>query len=73
MDPTQWDDLDGDGYGDNMLGIDYDDLPDPTRIKLTSEDGDEHGDNLGGTRGDACPDTPAQLNGWTALVPRHRR
>ena len=57
MDPTQWDDLDGDGYGDNMLGTDYDEFRfDPTQ--RTDRDGDGYGDNLGGTRGDACPDTP---------------
>ena len=57
MDPTQWDDLDGDGYGDNMMGMDYDEFRfDPTQ--QTDRDGDGYGDNLGGTRGDACPDTP---------------
>ena len=57
IDPTQWDDLDGDGYGDNTLGVDYDEFKfDPTQ--QSDRDGDGYGDNVGGTRGDACPDTP---------------
>jgi len=55
--PTQWDDLDGDGYGDNVMGVDYDEFKfDPTQQVDT--DGDGYGDNIGGTRGDACPSTP---------------
>ena len=56
MNPTQWEDLDGDGYGDNMMGTNYDEFRfDPTQ--QIDGDGDGYGDNLGGTRGDACPDT----------------
>ena len=54
FDPTQWEDLDGDGYGDNVLAENYDLFKfDPTQQKDT--DGDGYGDNVGGTRGDACP------------------
>ena len=52
--PTQWEDLDGDGYGDNIVGLDYDQFKfDPTQ--QVDSDGDGYGDNIGGTRGDACP------------------
>ena len=54
---TQWGDLDGDGYGDNPVGLDYDEFPfDPTQSSDLDADG--YGDNLGGTRGDACITTP---------------
>ena len=47
MDPTQWDDLDGDGYGDSIMGMNYDEFRfDPTQ--QTDRDGDGYGDNLGG-------------------------
>lgn len=56
FDATQWDDLDGDGFGDNILGENYDLFKfDPTQ--QSDSDGDGYGDNIGGTRGDACPDT----------------
>ena len=56
LNPRDWDDLDGDGYGDSMLGVNYDEFKfDPTQ--QTDRDGDGYGDNIGGTRGDACPDT----------------
>ena len=56
LEPTQWDDLDGDGYGDNTLGVNHDEFKfDPTQ--QTDSDGDGYGDNVGGTRGDACPNT----------------
>ena len=56
FEPTQWDDLDGDGYGDNTSGVDHDEFKfDPTQ--QSDRDGDGYGDNIGGTRGDACPDT----------------
>ena len=56
LEPTQWEDLDGDGAGDNSLGLNYDQFKfDPTQQIDT--DGDGYGDNVGGTRGDACPDT----------------
>ncbi len=54
LEPTQWDDLDGDGYGDNPDGALFDEFKfDPTQQVDT--DGDGYGDNIGGTRGDACP------------------
>ena len=54
QEPTQWDDLDGDGYGDNPDGQLFDEFKfDPTQ--QTDSDGDGYGDNIGGTRGDACP------------------
>lgn len=56
LEPTQWEDLDGDGAGDNSLGLNYDQFKfDPTQQIDT--DGDGYGDNVGGTRGDACPNT----------------
>lgn len=42
--PTQWEDADGDGYGDNASGTEYDEFgDDPTQWKDT--DGDGYGDN----------------------------
>ena len=56
LEPTQWNDLDGDGWGDNEMGVNHDEFKfDPTQ--QTDRDGDGYGDNVGGTRGDACPDT----------------
>ena len=55
--PTQWRDLDGDGYGDNLTGSNNDTFRfDPTQHQDSDNDG--YGDNTGGTKGDACPYTP---------------
>lgn len=55
--PTQWRDLDGDGYGDNLTGTNPDAFRfDPTQHQDSDNDG--YGDNSGGTKGDACPSTP---------------
>ncbi len=54
--PTQWRDLDGDGYGDNLSGSNPDIFRfDPTQHSDSDNDG--YGDNSGGTKGDACPQT----------------
>ncbi len=69
--PTQWEDSDGDGYGDNVSGTEYDAFPnDETQWKDSDNDG--YGDNYtrvvdfesGVTyeRGDAFIDEPTQ---WT--------
>ena len=51
---SQWEDSDGDGYGDNPNGEGADwDKNDPSQWK--DSDGDGHGDNSTGTDGDACP------------------
>ena len=44
FDPTQWEDADGDGFGDNPMGIGADKFPDdPTQ--WGDIDGDGYGDN----------------------------
>ncbi|MDP6362263.1 MAG: S8 family serine peptidase [Candidatus Poseidoniaceae archaeon] len=61
LEPTQWADQDGDGYGDNATGV----LPDacPTEYGLSNVDvyGCPDGDNDGSSQGnDAFPDDPTQ-------------
>ena len=56
-DITQWNDRDGDGYGDEIDGNDSDAFPsDGTQWNDTDEDG--HGDNPYGTEGDWFPEDP---------------
>ena len=56
-DPTQWSDIDGDGYGDNPEGFLPDAFPnDPTEWE--DSDGDGYGDNS-----DGCPTTSGESNG----------
>lgn len=61
LEPTQWEDQDGDGYGDNAAGV----LPDacPTEYGLSNLDvyGCPDGDNDGSSQGnDAFPDDATQ-------------
>ena len=51
--PTQWSDLDGDGYGDNITGTNADNFPDDS-TQWANTDGDEYGDNTDGTQPDSC-------------------
>jgi hypothetical protein len=56
---TQWNDSDGDGYGDNQAGKDADAYPDdPTQ--WSDFDGDGYGDNPNGTNADAFSFDPTQ-------------
>jgi nitrous oxidase accessory protein NosD len=58
-DPTQWNDNDNDGYGDNPSGSDADLFPqDPTQ--WFDEDGDGYGDNPMGNNHDMFPEEPSQ-------------
>ncbi|UCE36354.1 MAG: hypothetical protein JSW00_12590 [Thermoplasmata archaeon] len=60
LEPTQWLDSDGDGFGDNPLGNNSDALPnDPTQWE--DRDGDGYGDNPDGNNPDAFPNNP---NEW---------
>ena len=54
--PTQWADLDGDGYGDNSTGTNPDMFPDDITQWLDT-DGDGYGDNAEGTNPDSCVGT----------------
>ena len=59
LEPTQWKDRDGDGYGENPTGINPDAFPsDGTQWNDT--DGDGHGDNPYGTEGDWFPNNPTR-------------
>ena len=59
LDPTQWADRDGDGYGDNTNGNDADVFPNnPTQ--WADSDGDGYGDDPFGLQGDAFPLDPTQ-------------
>ena len=59
LDGTQWEDTDGDGWGDNPFGVDGDQYPnDPTQCCDT--DGDGWGDNPNGTMPDRYPLDPTQ-------------
>lgn len=61
IDPTQWADADGDGYGDNTDGSFPDFFPnDPTQ--WADIDGDGYGDNQSGNNPDAFPNNPTQWN-----------
>ena len=58
--PTQWEDSDGDGYGDNSDGIDGYAYPlDASQWFDTDRDG--YGDNPAGTTPDGCPN----INGFS--------
>ena len=58
-DSTQWDDSDGDGWGDNSEGNNSDAFPsDPTQ--WLDSDGDGFGDNLDGTDADLFPNNGDQ-------------
>jgi hypothetical protein len=60
-DDTQWEDQDGDGYGDNPNGNDPDIFPsDKTQWK--DEDGDGYGDNPLGYNPDKFPSDPTEWN-----------
>ena len=58
-DSTQWDDEDGDGYGDNPLGFAPDAFPQDSTQYLDT-DGDGHGDDPLGTDGDLFPNNADQ-------------
>ena len=61
LDPTQWEDFDEDGYGDNLDGNNPDALPlEPTQWE--DFDGDGYGDNLDGNNSDAFPSDSTQWN-----------
>ena len=61
LDPTQWEDTDGDGYGDNLGGNNPDALPqNPTQWNDT--DGDGYGDNADGIDPDKFPSDSSQWN-----------
>ena len=65
-DPTQWSDIDGDGYGDNydwegptdMRSNENGDAVIDDATQWRDKDGDGFGDNQSGTNGDDCPGTP---------------
>lgn len=58
-DPSQWEDLDGDGNGDNQSGNNSDVFPyDPTQWK--DIDGDGYGDNPAGNNPDIFPYDPTE-------------
>jgi uncharacterized membrane protein len=56
-DPTQWEDSDGDGYGDNPDGNNPDAFPNDS-TQFSDSDGDGHGDNPDGNNPDAFPNDP---------------
>ncbi|MAR47336.1 MAG: hypothetical protein CMA41_06000 [Euryarchaeota archaeon] len=58
-DGTQWEDSDGDNYGDNLSGNNPDYFPDDGS-QWRDSDGDGYGDNPGGTNGDRFPNDPTQ-------------
>ena len=53
-DVTQWDDTDGDGYGDNPDGNDSDAFP-TNPEQWSDSDGDGYGDNMNKQGGDRYP------------------
>jgi hypothetical protein len=59
LDPSQWLDKDGDGYGDNPLGNNSDAFPDES-TQWSDTDGDGYGDNRRGNNPDAFPYEPTQ-------------
>ena len=59
VDPTQWLDRDGDGYGDNPNGSNPDAFLDDG-TQWSDRDGDGYGDNPIGITGDWFPDDPTQ-------------
>ena len=58
-DGTQWEDSDGDNYGDNPDGNNPDFFPDDAS-QWRDADGDGYGDNPGGNNGDRFPNDPTQ-------------
>ena len=58
-DPTQWGDIDGDGYGDNSTGNNPDAFP-TDATQWSDRDGDGYGDNPTGRLYDLFPDNPTQ-------------
>jgi hypothetical protein len=54
QEPTQWKDRDGDGYGDNPIGVNPDSFP-ADGTQWNDSDGDGHGDNPYGNEGDWFP------------------
>ena len=59
FDGTQWQDSDGDGYGDNASGNNSDAFPNDSS-QWSDIDGDGYGDNPNGTNADAFPNDPNQ-------------
>ncbi|MAE38506.1 MAG: hypothetical protein CL969_02590, partial [Euryarchaeota archaeon] len=59
LDPTQWSDEDGDGYGDNPLGNNPDAFPNES-TQWSDADGDGYGDNPHGYSPDAFPNESTQ-------------
>lgn len=57
--PTQWEDADSDGRGDNPDGVDADLFPDNPE-QWSDFDSDGYGDNSGAEGGDAFPTDPGQ-------------
>ncbi len=60
-DPTQWNDYDGDGYGDNSSGNNADSFP-MDATQWSDADGDGCGDNQNGTNADQFPFDPTQCS-----------
>ena len=58
-DGTQWEDADGDNYGDNPDGNNPDFFPNDAS-QWRDSDGDGYGDNPGGTNGERFPIDPTQ-------------
>ena len=61
FDGTQWQDSDGDGYGDHASGNNSDAFPNDSS-QWSDTDGDGYGDNPNGTNADAFPN---DSNQWT--------
>ena len=59
FDGTQWQDSDGDGYGDNASGNNSDAFPTDS-TQWSDIDGDGYGDNPNGTTPDAFPNDPTE-------------
>ncbi|MBS72436.1 MAG: hypothetical protein CMO20_05755, partial [Thermoplasmata archaeon] len=59
FDATQWQDSDGDGFGDNASGNNPDAFPNDS-TQWSDSDGDGYGDNPNGTNADAFPTDPNQ-------------
>ena len=59
FDGTQWQDNDGDGYGDNANGNNPDSFPSDSS-QWNDTDGDGYGDNASGNNPDAFPNDPNQ-------------
>lgn len=58
-DSSQWSDMDGDGYGDNMSGNNGDAFPSDAG-QWSDVDGDGYGDNAAGNNSDAFVNDPTQ-------------